>query len=55
MMQKQLKIRAPATLFYNGAVFQKSESSFLDQVAIDVKSVLTFENCPLVAELKLKI
>ena len=44
-----------ASLFYNKAIFQKSNRSFFDQVAIDSKSVLTFEKCPLVAELKSKI
>ncbi len=41
-------------LFYNQTVFQKFERPFFDQVAIDAKDVLTFEKCPLVAELKLK-
>ncbi len=41
-------------LFYNQTIFQKFERSFFDQVAIDAKSVLTFEKRPLVAELKLK-
>ena len=41
--------------FYNQTVFQKFERSFFYQVAIDVKSVSTFEKCHLVAELKLKI
>ena len=35
--------------------FHKSEHSFFDRVAIDVKSVLTFEKRPLVAELKFKM
>ena len=39
--------------FYNQTVFQKCECSFFDQVAIDAKSVPTFEKCYLVAELKL--
>ncbi len=42
------------TLFFNKTVFQKNELSFFDQVAIDAKSVTTFEKHPLVAELKLK-
>ncbi len=33
---------------------KKSERSFIDQVARDARSVLTFENQALVAELKLK-
>ncbi len=41
-------------LFYNQTVSQKFERPFFDQVAIDAKYVLTFENRPLVAELKLK-
>ena len=56
---KTLKIHTPlvrfALYFHYQAVFQKFERSFFDQVAVDVKSVLTFENRPLVAELKLKI
>ena len=32
--------------FHNQVVFQKSERSCFDQVAIDAKSVLTFENRP---------
>ena len=40
--------------FHNQTIFQKCECTFLDQVARDSKSVLTFENCPLVAEVKLK-
>ena len=44
-----------ACLFYNQMVFQKFEHTFFDEVAIDAKSVLTFEKCPLVAELKLKM
>ncbi len=43
-----------AWLFYNQTVFEKFECTFLDQVAIDAKSVLTFEQRPLVVELKLK-
>ncbi len=43
-----------AQLFYNQTVYQKSERCFFDQVSKDDKSVLTFEKCPLVAELKLK-
>ncbi len=34
-----------AWLFYNQTVFQKFERTFFDQVAIDAKSVLTFEKC----------
>ncbi len=59
MMQKPLKIRPPCHIladnFITGPSFKKFECSFSDQVAVDVKSVLTFENRPLVAELKLKI
>ncbi len=40
--------------FHIKAVFQKSERSFFDQVAIDAKSILTFENCLLVAVMKFK-
>ena len=51
---KIMKIHTPlvrfALYFHNQAGFQKFEHSFFDQVAIDIKSVLTFENCPLVAE-----
>ncbi len=43
-----------AWLFYNQTVFQKFERNFFDQVAIDAKSVSTFEKRPLVAKLKLK-
>ncbi len=45
-----------AWLFYNQTISQKFERrpTFFDQVAIDAKSVLTFEKCPLVVELKLK-
>ncbi len=42
-----------AWLFYNQTVFQKFERTFFDQVAINVKSVLTFEKRPLFVELKL--
>ena len=56
---KTLKKHTPlvrfALYFHNQAIFQKSERSFFDQVAIDAKSALTFENRPLVAELKLKM
>ena len=56
---KTLKIHTPlvrfALYFHYQAVFQKFERSFFDQVAVDAKSVSTFENRPLVAELKLKI
>ena len=55
---KTLKKHTPlvrfALYFYNQAIFQKSERSFFDQVAIDGKSALTFENRRLVAELKFK-
>ena len=34
---------------------QKFERSFFDQVAVDAKSVLKFEERPLVAQLKLKV
>ena len=34
---------------------KKFECSFFDPVCIDAKSVLTFEKCPLVAEVKLKV
>ena len=34
---------------------KEKELSLFGQVAIDAKSVLTFEMCPLVAELKLKV
>ncbi len=44
-----------AISFYNQAIFQKSERIFFDQVAIDAKSVLTFEKRHLVVELKLKV
>ena len=44
-----------ASLFYNKAVFQKSVRSFYDQAVIDAKIVLTFEICPLGADLKLKV
>ena len=54
-----LKIHTPlvrfAVYFHYWAVFQKFERSFFDQVAIDDKSALTFENCPLVEELKFKM
>ncbi len=43
-----------AWLFHNQTVFQKFEHNFFYQVAIDAKSVLTFEKRPLVVELKLK-
>ncbi len=43
-----------AWLFHNQTIFQKFERTFFDQVAIDAKSVLTFEKRPLVVELKLK-
>ncbi len=43
-----------AWLFYNQIVSQKLECTFFDQVAINAKSVLTFEMRPLVEELKLK-
>ena len=36
-------------------MFQKSESTYFDKGSIDAKSALTFEKCPLVAELKLKM
>ncbi len=56
---KTLKIHTPlvrfALYFHYQAVFQKFERSFFDQVAIDAKNASTFENRPLVAELKLKI
>ncbi len=56
---KTLKNHTPlvgfASYFLNQAIFQKSERRFLDQVAIDAKSALTFENRPLVAELKFKM
>ena len=52
------KIQTPLVrfgwLFYNQTVFQKFERTFFDQVAIDAKSVLTFEKRPLVVELKLE-
>ncbi len=55
---KTLIIHTPlvrfALYFHYQAVFQKFERSFLDQVAIDAKSASTFENCPLMAELKFK-
>ena len=55
MMQKPLKNRPPCHILPDYFIyFQKSERSFFDQVAIDAESVLTFEKCPLVAELKLK-
>ena len=41
--------------FHNQTIFQNSERSFFDQVAIDDKSALTSENRPLMAELKLKM
>ncbi len=38
-------------VFYNQTVFQKSECSFFDQVAIDAESVLTLKkNVPLPPE-----
>ncbi len=40
-----------AAYFHNQTIFKKSERTFFDQVAIDAKSVLTFENCPLMSEL----
>ncbi len=40
---------------YNYTIFQKSEWRFFDKGSIDVKSVLTFEKWPPVAELKLKV
>ncbi len=59
MVLKSLKIRPPLvrciSLFYNQTIFKKFECTFFDQVAIDAKTVLTFENYPLVAELKLKM
>ena len=55
---KTLKKHTPlvrfASYFYNQTVFQKSECTFFDQVAIDDKNVSTFEKRPLVAELKFK-
>ncbi len=36
-------------------MFQKSESTYFDKGSIDAKSALTFEKCPLFAELKLKM
>ena len=50
--KKQTPLVRFAWLFYNQTVFQKIERTFFDRVAIE--SVLTFENRPLVAELKLK-
>ncbi len=44
-----------AWLFYNKIVFKKFEHTFFDQVTVDAKRVSTFEKCPLVAELKLKM
>ncbi len=41
--------------FHNRAIFLKSERSIFEQVAIDAKIALTFENGPLVAELKFKM
>ena len=56
---KTLKIHTPlirfVLYFHNQAVFKKFERSFFDQVAIDAKTVLTFENCPQVAKLKFKM
>ena len=43
-----------ASYFHNQYVFQKKKRCFLDQVATN-ECVLTFENHPLVAELKFKI
>ena len=43
-----------AGLLLNEIVFQKFECSFFDRVAIDAKSVFTFEKHPMVAEVKLK-
>ncbi len=61
MMQKPLKIRPPCHILADNFITGPSlknlniHVAFFDQVAVDVKSVLTSENCPLVAELKFKI
>ncbi len=56
---KTLKKHTPfvrfALYFHNQAIFQKSERSFFNQLAIDAKSALTFDNHPLVLELKFKM
>ncbi len=44
-----------ASLFYNQTIFKKIECCFFDQVAINDKSVVTFEKCPLVAQLNLRV
>ncbi len=58
MVQKPLKIRPPCHIlpdyFLTRLSFKNLNVVFFDQVAIDAKSVRTFENRPLVAELKLK-
>ncbi len=55
---KTLKKNTPpvhfSLYFHNQAISQKSERSFVDQVAIDDKSALTIEDHPLVEELKSK-
>ncbi len=54
IIKNQTPLVCFACLFYNQTVFQKFERTFFDQVAIDAKSVLTFEKGRLVAALKLK-
>ena len=44
---KQVPVNNPPSL-------KKLERSFFELMAIDAENVLTFENCPLAAELKLK-
>ena len=51
-LKKHTSLIRFASYFHKQTVFQKCERSFFDQTAIDAKSVLTFENGPLVAELK---
>ncbi len=50
MVQKPLKIRPPCHILPDYFLTRLSFKN-LNQVAIDAKSVLTFENRPLVAEL----
>ncbi len=56
MVLKPLKIRPPGTfclIILQPDHFSKFQK--FDQLAIDAKNVLTFEKCPLLAELKMKM